>query len=335
MFLVVIVGVAVLYLLLPQLAGLGETWARIERGDPWWLALALACTIASFGGYVAVFRGVFAGRASRLDWRASYQITMAGLAASRLFGAGGAGGIALTAWALRRSGMARRDVADGCIAFLVLTYAVYVGAMVFAAIGLRTGVLSGPAPFAMTVVPAAVGLLAVLLTLSALVLPPDLERRLKHRCERGDRIGCWAERPAHVPSALRTGVRDALAHLRSANPALLGTLAFWGLQIAVLWAAFRAFGQSPTGGVLVLAFFVGMVGNLLPTPGGVGGVEGGMIGAFVALGVDAGLALVAVLVYRAFVFWLPTLPGTVAYFQLRATVARWHADAPSAPAITA
>jgi uncharacterized membrane protein YbhN (UPF0104 family) len=60
-----------------------------------------------------------------------------------------------------------------------------------------------------------------------------------------------------------------------------------------------------------------------------------MIGAFVALGVDAGLALVAVLVYRAFVFWLPTLPGTVAYFQLRATVARWHADAPSAPAITA
>jgi uncharacterized membrane protein YbhN (UPF0104 family) len=172
MFFVVIVGVAVLYLLLPQLAGLGETWARIERGDPWWLALALACTIASFGGYVAVFRGVFAGRASRLDWRASYQITMAGLAASRLFGAGGAGGIALTAWALRRSGMARRDVADGCIAFLVLTYAVYVGAMVFAAIGLRTGVLSGPAPFAMTVVPAAVGLLAVLLTLSALVLPP-------------------------------------------------------------------------------------------------------------------------------------------------------------------
>jgi uncharacterized protein (TIRG00374 family) len=126
-----------------------------------------------------------------------------------------------------------------------------------------------------------------------------------------------------------------LAHLRSADPALLGTLAFWGCQIAVLWAAFRAFGEPPAGGVLVLAFFVGMVGNLLPTPGGVGGVEGGMIGAFVALEVDAGLALVAVLVYRAFVFWLPTLPGTVAYFQLRGTVARWHADARKPPAVTA
>jgi uncharacterized membrane protein YbhN (UPF0104 family) len=80
MFFVVIAGVAVLYLCSPA-CRLGETGRVIERGDPWWLALALACTIASFGGYVAVFRGVFAGHASRLDWRASYQITMAGLAA--------------------------------------------------------------------------------------------------------------------------------------------------------------------------------------------------------------------------------------------------------------
>ena len=34
----------------------------------------------------------------------SYQITLAGLAATRLFSAGGAGGIALTYWALRRAG---------------------------------------------------------------------------------------------------------------------------------------------------------------------------------------------------------------------------------------
>ena len=57
--------------------------------------------------------------------------------------------------------------------------------------------------------------------------------------------------------------------------------------------------------MLVQAFFVGMLGNLLPIPGGVGGVEGGMIGAFAAFGVDAGLAVVAVLVFRAFTFWLP------------------------------
>jgi uncharacterized membrane protein YbhN (UPF0104 family) len=55
-------------------------------------------------------------------------------------------------------------------------------------------------------------------------------------------------------------------------------------------------------------------------------VDGGMIGAFAAFGVDVDLAIVAVLVYRGFTFWLPTLPGIVAYLQLRRTVERWRAE---------
>jgi uncharacterized protein (TIRG00374 family) len=78
--------------------------------------------------------------------------------------------------------------------------------------------------------------------------------------------------------------------------------------------------------VIVVAFFVGMLGNLLPLPGGIGGVDGGMIGAFAAFGVDVRLAVVAVLAYRAFTFWLPTLPGVIAYLQLRRTVERWKAE---------
>ena len=69
-----------------------------------------------------------------------------------------------------------------------------------------------------------------------------------------------------------------------------------------------------------------MLGNLLPLPGGLGGVEGGMIGAFAAFGVDFNLAVLAVLSYRAISFWLPTVPGAVAYFQLRRTVARWREE---------
>jgi uncharacterized protein (TIRG00374 family) len=70
---------------------------------------------------------------------------------------------------------------------------------------------------------------------------------------------------------------------------------------------------------------------LLPLPGGIGGVDGGMIGAFTAFGVNVELSVVAVLAYRAFAFWLPTLPGAVAYFQLRRTVQRWrrHDQVPS------
>jgi uncharacterized protein (TIRG00374 family) len=104
---------------------------------------------------------------------------------------------------------------------------------------------------------------------------------------------------------------------------LPGAIAFWAFQIAVLWASFEAFGDAPTLAVLVLGFFVGMLGNLLPLPGGIGGVDGGMIGAFVALGMDSGLALVAVLTFRGFTFWLPTVPGIVAFFALRRTVDAW------------
>ncbi len=93
-----------------------------------------------------------------------------------------------------------------------------------------------------------------------------------------------------------------------------------------LWACFEAFGSSPPAGVIVVAYFVGTLANTLPLPGGVGGVEGGMIGAFVAFGVDPSAAIVAVLAYRFFAFWLPIIPGVLAFGSLRHTVARWEAE---------
>jgi uncharacterized protein (TIRG00374 family) len=99
----------------------------------------------------------------------------------------------------------------------------------------------------------------------------------------------------------------------------------------VLWACFNAFGVAPEPAVLVVAFFVGMLANTLPLPGGIGGVDGGMIGALIAFGVDPGLSVLAVLAYRGFAFWLPIVPGVLAYVGLRRTVARWEATpAPAA-----
>jgi putative heme transporter len=76
----------------------------------------------------------------------------------------------------------------------------------------------------------------------------------------------------------------------------------------------------------VMGYFVGTLGNTLPLPGGIGGVEGGMIGTFLAFGVSAPLTVLAVLGYRTISYWLPTVPGAIAYFQLRHTVSDWHAD---------
>jgi uncharacterized protein (TIRG00374 family) len=135
---------------------------------------------------------------------------------------------------------------------------------------------------------------------------------------------------AAAPATAATGVRTAISLARKRDPYLLGAVAWWGFDISVLWACFHAFGDAPPQAVIVMAYFVGMLGNTLPLPGGIGGVDGGMIGAFTAFGVPVEISVVSVLAYRGIAFWLPTLPGAVAYLQLRRTVHRWEAGgAPS------
>jgi len=323
----VVSAIAFLYFVLPQLAGdVEKTRDKFGEGNRVWLAAALAFTLASFGGYMLMFRGIFIGDGTRIGWRASYEITMAGLAATRLLAAGGAGGIALTAWALRRAGMPRRKVADKTLAFLILTYAVYMIALVICGFGMYFGLLPGPKKFAVTVVPAIFGLVVIALALALSRVPPDLQRRLEGFAQRGGRLARLAQRLANAPAAFSAGLREALCHVRERDPALLGALGYWGFNIAILWACFHAFGDPPPWPVVVQAYFVGFLGNLLPLPGGIGGVDGGMIGAFVAFGVPFAVAVPAVLAYRLFAFWLPTIPGAVAYFQLRRTVARWREE---------
>jgi uncharacterized protein (TIRG00374 family) len=100
---------------------------------------------------------------------------------------------------------------------------------------------------------------------------------------------------------------------------------YWGFDIAALWASFRAFGVTLAVPVVILSYFVGQLANTIPIPGGVGGVEGGMIGSFIAFGVNGADAVLGVLAYRAISYWLPMLPGALAYFRLRRTVAGWRA----------
>jgi uncharacterized protein (TIRG00374 family) len=318
---------AFLYFVLPKLLGLKDTWNRIQHGNAWWLAMAAVLELCSFLGYIALFRVVFVRRDSRIDWRASYQITMAGVAATRLFASAGAGGIALTAWALRRSGLEPRIVACRMVAFMVLLYGVYMGALVVVGLGLYTGVLPGSAPFALTVVPAIFGAIVIAIFLAVSLLPGDFDRLVK-RWGHGGRLGRVAASLAAAPAAAASGVRTAIDLVRTRDVNLLGAVAWWGFDIAVLWACFHAFGGSPPTAVVIMSYFIGMLGNTLPLPGGIGGVDGGMIGAFTAFGVPVQLAVVAVLAYRGFAFWLPTLPGAVAYLQLRRTVARWQMRRP-------
>ncbi len=321
----VISVVALLYFVLPKLLGLGQTWNRIQHGNAWWLALGAFLEVCSFWGYVALFRAVFARSVPRIDWRASYQITVAGLAATRLFATAGAGGIALTAWALRSAGLDARVAASRLIAFMALLYGVYMGTLVIDGLGLYLGVIPGGGPFAITVIPAIFGAVVIAVFLSVSLLPGDFDRLVRSWTAGHGRASRVAARVAAAPATAATGVRIAIELVRSRDPYLLGGVAWWGFDIAVLWACFHAFGASPPEGVIVMSYFIGMLGNALPLPAGIGGVDGGMIGAFSAFGINVQVAIVAVLAYRVFAFWLPTLPGAIAYLQLRRTVQRWRA----------
>jgi uncharacterized protein (TIRG00374 family) len=212
------------------------------------------------------------------------------------------------------------------LAFLTMLYTVYMAAFVLDGIGLRTGLFPGGGAFAITIVPAIVGGVVLALLLLVSLVPTDIERRLERRAEQSSRLRHWLARGAAAPAFLASAVRTAFSIARSRDPAALGAVTWWGFDMAVLWASFHAFGQPPPYAVIVMAYFVGMLGNLLPLPGGVGGVDGGMIGALIAFGVDSGLAVVAVLAYRLIAFWLPILPGSLAYFQLRRTVHRWQGE---------
>lgn len=318
--------IVLLYLAVPKLVGLGASIRRLQGGDGWWLAAAAGFEALSFVGYVLLFRTVFVRGSRRIGWRASYEITMAGLAATRLLAAGGAGGIALTAWALRRSGMESRLVASRMVAFMALLYGVYMSALLLGGLGLYLGLWSGAAPFAITIVPALFGALAILIFLAISALPDSFERFVAVWSAAHTLSGRIARRLALAPSAAAAGVRTGIELLRTHDPGLLGALAWWGFDIATLWACFHAFGAAPPKAVIVMAYFVGWLANTLPLPGGIGGVEGGMIGAFTAFNVGVQSAVAAVLAYRAFSFWLPTLPGGIAYLQLHRRVKGWREE---------
>jgi putative heme transporter len=325
----VVVIVAFLYFGLPRLAGFDDALKEVRHGNPFWLSMCVVFEVCSFGGYIWLFRAVFVHGSTRIGWRASYEITMAGLAATRLFATAGAGGAALTAWALRRSGMRARTVASRMVAQYALLYGVYMLAMVISGLGMWFGIFAGSDDFALTVVPAIFGLTVLTLVLGCTLIPGQIDRRLARWAQGSGRVARSVAQASKVPAAVGDGVREALRLARSGEWGVLGAIVWWLFDILTLWAAFHAFsalGAPPPFAALVMAYYVGMLANLLPLPGGIGGVDGGMIGVLIAFGVKPDLAFLAVLTYRTFSFWLPTIPGGIAYLQLRKTVQVWTAE---------
>jgi uncharacterized protein (TIRG00374 family) len=318
-----------IYFLFPKLVGLGDALSRLGDADPVWIAVAIGFNILAYATYIALFKAVVGGDALRLRWLETYEINMAGVAATLLFSAGGAGGVALTYWALRKAGMGRRDVGRRMVAFVSLHYMFYPLALILFGILLRTGVMNGKGSVELTIVPAAIAGLLLILGALITLIPADMGQRLA-RYAHSERSHQWLRTAGKVPATLGEGFRFALGlftHPSRGGLAVIGAAGFWAFSIGVLWASFHAFGVHVPLAVVVQGYFLGMVANLFPlAPAGVGAVDAGMIGAFVLFGIPEETVFPAILIFRLVSFWMPIPPGIFAFFQLRNTVHRWESE---------
>ena len=136
--------------------------------------------------------------------------------------------------------------------------------------------------------------------------------------------------------AVVDGAREALQILRSGNRRVLaGSLGYWAFDNAVLWATFHAFDISLPLTVVLMGYLIGQLGGLLPIPGGIGGIDGGLIGTLIVYGAPAAGTAAAVLGYRVILFWLPLVVGAIAFAGLRRDMPTGYEFASCAPAIAA
>jgi uncharacterized membrane protein YbhN (UPF0104 family) len=308
----VLVLLGLLVLVAALAPGLGEVRDRLKDAAPGWLALAVLFEVLSSLSYVLMFKPVFC---SLMPWRSAAEVGLSEVGTGSIIPASGAGGIALGAWVLSRAGMSPRTIARRSVAFLLLKSSVNFAAVTVVGLLVFAGILGPSQSVWLTLVPAVLAALAIALV----VLIGRLPAGPPPTADDGRLLRLWR----HARAALVTGVAEAGVLLRRHDPFLIaGIVGYWAWDNLTLWATFHAVGYTPGASVILLAYLIGQLGGLLPIPGGIGGIDGGLIGTFIVFGTPAAAATAAVLAYRLILFWIPLLLGAVAFLALRKSLAR-------------
>jgi uncharacterized membrane protein YbhN (UPF0104 family) len=308
-----IIGLAVFFVLVAALLfavpDLRSATDHISDANVGWLLLAILLELLSCAGYVVLFDLVFGELGARLTTR----LALAELAVNSVVSAGGLGGIALGAWVLRTRGVSGESIARRSVLIFVLTSAANVSAVVVIGALMWLGLLPGSRDTLLTLLPAALTLVAIVGVVVIASLAGQLASR--ERFSRG-RVGVALE-------ALCAGVSEALDAIRRGDSRLLGALAYWLFDNLVLYACLAAFGHAPSVWVVGMAYLVGMLANSLPVPGGLVAVEGGLFGMLILFGArPATLVLAAVVLYRVISLWVPALIGSLSFLSLRREIGK-------------
>jgi uncharacterized membrane protein YbhN (UPF0104 family) len=305
--------------------GLGQVRDQLAGGDPGWLVLATALEGMSFLSYLIMFGPIFC---TGLSWRRSWQIGGSELAMGSLVPASGAGGLALGAWVLHRGGMDGQRIARRSVAFFLIKSGVNFLAVAVLGTVMALGLLGPELSLWLTAFPALIATLTIVAVAAIPRLGPGgapvpEDSRLRR--------GLAATRRAATD-----GTAEALQILRSGNSRVLaGSIGYWAFDNAVLWATFHAFGISPPLTIILMGYLIGQLGGLLPIPGGIGGIDGGLIGTLIVYGAPAAGTAAAVLAYRVILFWLPLIAGGIAFAALRRDMPGSYELASCSPAIAA
>ena len=287
-------------LAVPDLRGVLD---QATEASPGWLVLAVGLEVASCLGYVAVVRLVL-HRAPARDVR---RLAWAEMAFGAVVPVGGAGGLAVGAWAMRAWGSSWSRIANRSAVIFLLTSAVNGAVLVITGLGVwvgigspRTGPLYGLLPAAGAAI--LIGFFLALPTL-AVRLGPDAGKFGSF----ARRVGSW--------------VADTERVAFQSNWRVLGSASYLLFDVAVLWACLRAVGDRPPLLALLVGYQVGYLSNLIPVPGGIGALEGGLLGALVLYGLPAAPTAAAVVLYHAIALWVPTIAGTANFVALRRSLA--------------
>ncbi len=297
--LAVLVAMAVgLMLAVPSLHDVEHNILRMGIG---WVLAAIGLEVLSCVGYIVAFLLVF----NRTPRRFGARVALSELAFGSAVALGGAGSVAVGAWLLIERGARPGQVAERSAVLFLLTSGINVITLALAGLGLWAGVLPGSRSVLLSLVPGAVG---VVVFVGFVLLPEVNDRLIVER--RDGRIADWA-------GAMSDTIRQTRRLLFGFDWRLLGAVGYLWFDIAVLWVCFRALGDTPPLASLILAYQIGYLSNLIPIPGGIGVLDGSLVGMFVLYGVNDTLATSATIVYHAISLWVPATWGTVAFLLLR------------------
>lgn len=281
-----------------------------------WLGLGLGLELASCLGYVATVRLVLARGPRRLVRRLAW----AEMAFGAVVPVGGAGSLAVGAWAMRAWGIPWSRIANRSAVIFLLTTVVNALVLGLGGLAALTGLGDAGTPLAYALIPALVAIAGLALFL-ALPRVPALEDS-----------GAGNGRVRRFLVTAGGWVRDTERVALSGDWRLLGTAGYLLFDIAVLWACLRAVGVNPPIAALVLGYQIGYLANLVPVPGGIGVLEGGLLGALLLYGLPAAPTAAAVVLYHAIALWVPTLGGTAGFVRLRRELAARRSPAQQASA---